>query len=554
MELTVSNKTLDTSQIKNLLRQGEANVDSPVIVLDKTYNGIDISGYTFTLRAASNKNTLVSRVLQKEVLTDKIRLTWEVVPEYTAVPGSLHITIVGTSATGEDIIKITADAINVLSDPSSWSAPSPDVVADAINQMTAILVDATAEANRAAAEADRLIDVGVRFRVMGAYDTLAALQAAVTAPAVGDAYQVGTTDVDRVIYLWDGTTWVNMGAIQGTQGPPGPQGQPGEAGPKGDPSTVCGKAADASGNIVLDTTDLLMTGYTKPTSGGDIAGTDTLMQAVQRLAYNVGLLSNPNLLINWDFRNPVNQRGQTNYLGAVYTIDCWKLYQSQCAMTINPGYISISRSSGNFYTFLQNIENPSALASKTVTFSMHIKHTVDSGYLRIVDGGTSLASTSVDAGFSGIASVTVKLPDTITGPLWVAFYQQGINSETQLYSAKLEIGLISTLANDQPVNYGEQLALCQRYQYQNIGETTFRMEHYTASNMSFIVPTSTSMRAAPTFSENPTVYNMQGQAQSGFTFAYQLRNGFIRIFATKAAHGLTDGYLLLPIGTFDANL
>lgn len=539
MDLIVTDKVLNTDPIKNLLRQGEANVDCPVIVLDKTYNSIDISGYSFTLRAASDKNTLVSRVLQKEVLTDKIRLTWEVVPEYTAVPGQLHITIVGTSATGEDIIKITADAINVLSDPSSWSAPSPDVVADAINQITAILVDATAEANRAAAEADRLIDVGVRFRVMGAYDTLAALQAAVTAPAVGDAYQVGTTDADRVIYLWDGTTWINMGAIQGTQGPPGPQGQPGEAGPKGDPSTVCGKGADASGNIVLDTTDLLMTGYTKPISGGDIAGTDTLMQAVQRLAYNVGLLSNPNMLDNWDFRNPVNQRGNALYSAIGYTIDRWRISTAGVSVSVNAGYITFSGSTKTA-PFAQIQEN---LRAGTYTMSCLVQGVA--GKSMALQIGSLYGVVTLDGSLQ-VVSVTKTIDATQLNNGYTAIfptYDDGGGS-ANLYAAKLEPGSISTLPNDLPANHGEQLKLCQRY-YLPIANYARQRATLVISNIiHFSIPTPVTMRATPTITGTPVVQKLDNAPQTGFVFSVGTRAAnCITIIATKDAHGLTDATL-----------
>ena len=38
----------------------------------------------------------------------------------------------------------------------------------------------------------------------------------------------------------------------------------------------------------------------------------------------ISQIYHPNLLINADFRNPVNQRGQTEYTAVGYTIDPWK--------------------------------------------------------------------------------------------------------------------------------------------------------------------------------------------------------------------------------------
>ena len=78
------------------------------------------------------------------------------------------------------------------------------------------------------------------FLILGYYDDLTALQAAVTSPAIGDAYGVGEA-APYFIYVWDGvsSSWVNNGYLspkgdQGEQGPQGPQGPQGEQGLKGD--------------------------------------------------------------------------------------------------------------------------------------------------------------------------------------------------------------------------------------------------------------------------------------------------------------------------------
>lgn len=82
-------------------------------------------------------------------------------------------------------------------------------------------------------------DTGQGFVVRGYYASATALAAAVTAPAAGDAYGVGTAS-PYDIYIWDGanSTWVNNGALQGAKGDTGaqgPKGDTGPQGPKGDP-------------------------------------------------------------------------------------------------------------------------------------------------------------------------------------------------------------------------------------------------------------------------------------------------------------------------------
>ena len=75
---------------------------------------------------------------------------------------------------------------------------------------------------------------GSGFKVLGYYATESALSAAVTNPAAGDAYGIGTSD-PYDIYIWDGVNheWVNNGVLQGAQGIQGEPGVPGIQGPAG---------------------------------------------------------------------------------------------------------------------------------------------------------------------------------------------------------------------------------------------------------------------------------------------------------------------------------
>lgn len=80
-------------------------------------------------------------------------------------------------------------------------------------------------------------DTGTGLDIKGTYDNLEALQAAITQPAQGDMYNVGTAD-PYTVYMWDTTTepgqWLSQGQLQGAQGPAGPEGPQGPAGPKGE--------------------------------------------------------------------------------------------------------------------------------------------------------------------------------------------------------------------------------------------------------------------------------------------------------------------------------
>ena len=72
------------------------------------------------------------------------------------------------------------------------------------------------------------------------YGTLDELRTAVTTPNLGDMYAVGT-ESENVVYFWNGTAWVCIGAVKGADGAPGKDGvdgAPGVAGKDGTSATI----------------------------------------------------------------------------------------------------------------------------------------------------------------------------------------------------------------------------------------------------------------------------------------------------------------------------
>ena len=45
---------------------------------------------------------------------------------------------------------------------------------------------------------------------------------------------------------------------------------------------------------------------------------------IENYTFTADALSNPNLLDNWYFADPINQRGETEYTGSGYSIDRWR--------------------------------------------------------------------------------------------------------------------------------------------------------------------------------------------------------------------------------------
>lgn len=214
--------------------------------------------------------------------------------------------------------------------------------------------------------------------------------------------------------------------------------------------------------------------------------------------------TNPNLLDNWYFINPVNQRGQTEYTGnATYSIDRWWT-QYETTLSIVDGGIKI----GGKWDVQQYFET--TLPNATYTLSLLYKDRTGSDPLRLIVGNRTdgdLAQTeSKDA--SGILSVTFSTDKSNK----VNFGFTGSTDNSAIIIAiKLELGDTQTLAhqdssgnwilNEIP-DFGEQLRRCQRFfQRHEINVNAFiPAAMYGAELMlaHFFIPFLTKMRTVPT--------------------------------------------------------
>lgn len=201
---------------------------------------------------------------------------------------------------------------------------------------------------------------------------------------------------------------------------------------------------------------------TNPITGA-VEQVDKLDHTAQQIDDAVALapqLSNPNLLDNWYFGNPVNQRGQTEYTGAGYGIDRWYLFNN-ITCRITPDGLTLASSGENsiFECYLDT-----DLTGKTVTMSALIDGIVYSGS-KVVDSQDYIGSVPFPGG-----TIRVFYAD---GKSFFRIWLSNVAGTTvQLKAVKLELGSQQTLAhqdadgnwvlNEIP-DYGEQLRRCQRY-------------------------------------------------------------------------------------------
>lgn len=178
--------------------------------------------------------------------------------------------------------------------------------------------------------------------------------------------------------------------------------------------------------------------------------------------------TNPNLLDNWFFGRPVNQRGATELANGnwnMYFIDRWISTHAECAYTITDDGIKISNLQHKYsQIWRQNLER---MEKRTYTLSFLLK-SIGLLSLTFTPQGSDYTEQTLDGGFivsfnseADLANPAIRLLDSASVTV----------SDVTLLAAKLELGDQQTLAhkengvwtlNEVP-DYGEQLRSCQRY-------------------------------------------------------------------------------------------
>ena len=253
MELQVIGKTLITEPIKNVLTQGEANVDTFKITLPKMYGANDLSTFSFKMRGASTKETIAEQVLVKSVLGDSIVLLWTITRDFTAVEGTLSLELVGVSSDGDEIIKLTSNDIAIKGNLVGSYSPPVSAIEQALAQMQIAIAKATAEANRASTYVGKsAYDIwlsegnsgtvseflcslkgekgtdGLGLKILGSFNSLTELQSAYSdGGLLNGGFMVGNK-----YYYWNIITsaWASAGSLQGAKGDKGDTGSRGDSG------------------------------------------------------------------------------------------------------------------------------------------------------------------------------------------------------------------------------------------------------------------------------------------------------------------------------------
>ena len=164
--------------------------------------------------------------------------------------------------------------------------------------------------------------------------------------------------------------------------------------------------------------------------------------AEEKAAWNAVNYSNPNLLINHDFK--INQRELTTYTGNVYTVDRWKTSPGHTVEVLDTGIKVSTDGSDTYNTYIsETVEDYKKLAGKTVTMSICVRSVSVASVLQIYDG-TTWHADNTRFNTPGIYSLTVTLPETISQVACLVCHDFNVAAEISIDWTKLEIGSIAT--------------------------------------------------------------------------------------------------------------
>ena len=273
-----------------------------------------------------------------------------------------------------------------------------------------------------------------------------------------------------------------------------------------------------------------------------------------------GAWSNRNLLDNAYFVGggsqlgdgvfPINQRGLTSYSGSTYTIDRWVIASSAITVSPNAGYLELSGTAGNNFSQVIAPERAKGLYGKTVTASALM-------YDGTIISGTGTFPTVPASGWNFVGFVYGTDIALIIGTSLAGrseFFLQTQTSSAKVCAVKLELGTVSTLANDLPPDFGEELRKCQRYFTRLSSGVLYTVYGNAvaedAGTALMMIPLPVSMRATPTSVvwNNIRLYDYVSAASISPSSVYAIRGGIstplLNVWcgvspAMTAAHWLT---------------
>ena len=256
---------------------------------------------------------------------------------------------------------------------------------------------------------------------------------------------------------------------------------------------------------------------------------------------------NPNLLDNWYFGNPVNQRGQTESAEMGYVVDRWKNSSGNTSVLVTDSGLTMV---GGTAYLTQKVEDSllSELDGKIITISSLWTDNVLQTFTWVLNKSQS------NLGNNGFY---------VYSPNDGFFVSRHIGeSQKTVKASKLELGSQQTLAhqengvwvlNEIP-DYGEQLRRCRRY-YQRLKASSGYMrfgisQPYTDTAAGVFIPLQVEMRTTPSMFSSGNFALFAGSALHGVNLSLDTASPYnVTLQATGTGLPGTSAQLLANADT-----
>lgn len=211
-----------------------------------------------------------------------------------------------------------------------------------------------------------------------------------------------------------------------------------------------------------------------------------------------------NLLDNSNFASPVNQRGRSEYTGAGYTIDRWRMPNGTSKLTVTDGGVTLAPNGGNAYMAQSIDDGFTSYLGKTYTFAVMTAE----GVVHTVTGTmpTEAPTSETIIGSKTISSWTISILARAnrTYPTVQIRVNQDSSGVTLIWAALYEGTYTEeTLPSFRPRAASVELLECQRYLYIVRPGTAYLPLCWglvkNASTIWYNVVFPTQMRVNPTF-------------------------------------------------------
>ena len=289
---------------------------------------------------------------------------------------------------------------------------------------------------------------------------------------------------------------------------------------------------------------------------------DTLEKNKKQIWNVYNAFSNPNILINSDFR--INQRGMATYQGnsssMTYSVDRWCLHMSDTNIlnyTWDKSTL-LCTSASEQLCFGQIVDVFSIYKNKPLTFSLNYSGLKNGGLQLVIYTGKEYVFGKISYNQSGTLSVFTNFTEDCTSlSVWIKKIGNDTKWQVSPLEAKLEVGNTPTLIA--PYLYEEEIRKCRKY-YQKIDAVKTRIFREDANTLLADLPVI--MRRTPAILSYTNWYIRIYLENLVDSWCWQ--NTIIESFAqysnsltlkfTCVNHGIGDGHLFMENLVLDAEI